>query len=474
MNAKQRKSEALHVARKDKEEADDSLEVVTGMGIPKGDGSVGTLLKARDKEMTMLENELTDLRMQNHYLKVELAKKNKEVRRLSQQHGFYDFGDDDGSRRSSRASVELMNDENVKRLESQVAALEDALKESRMECSAAKAAQERAESEYRRKKELNMELEKDMDNLHAEKMMLQGDREVLKAQVKMLSDETSDLASRLRAAEAKAGGSSKRLDEHVERERSRVRDAEKRAARFRDAASMLENSVTRAEAQCEELRMRARATHGELVEERRVRAELETEVKVLRDRLREEARRVDLVNEAREHKCLSHAGRGPCPDKFRRPPMEHLEELLRNTNVTRDYVNLKHDNLGQWRDTVLAEINDSLKLLYCFQRQVEMQRDEFVQEYARHERFQDITNFAEKENGNYTRNAQVADTTLRTETRTNEKNEVKRTGQQRSRDHRPRRSPRTRNTPVSSARPPIPTPSHSSVRRMTGRKGSPA
>lgn len=460
MNARKPRSEALQMARKEKEDADNSLEIVTNIRKGKNDGNVDTtMLKARDKEMMEMESKLTNLQMENHYLQLELAEKRQQVRRLSQTHEFYKF-DDDESRRSSRTSVEFMNESNVKKLEAQVLSLEDALKDSRVQVAKSKSAHDHIETEFKRSRELNESLETQIDNLTAEKLMLKNDREALKAHVSMLSENVNELSSQLRAAQARIGGSSKRLDEHVEREKSRVVEVEKRAKKFKDAAVMWENSVRKYEVQVDELRNRARTTHAELVEERKIRNDLESQLHVLQQALKEEHNRIVMENQAREHSCLSHAGIGECPDAFRRPPMAQLDQLLRSTNVSRDYVNLKHDNLGQWRDTVLAEINDSLKLLYCFQRQVEAQRNAFVQEYAIHEKLQDITNFGEKENDNsntnYSRQSeQQMDTTI-SRSSTRDKNNLNRAAQRNA-----RKSPGMRLSPMSDARPPVPTSSSS-------------
>lgn len=353
---------------------------------------IGSMIGVRQREMAAIENENMELKMIIYNLRKNMHG-TEEARRLSGNSGYYVFEDDQqNSRRSSRLSDsdEQLRD-SVKKLEEEVERLSNEATDKTHEANNIRKRLDDMRAEAVRARSRGDELEKRLDQALSEKMMLHADREVFKSTGKHAEERANALEARLRSVEAErrvvvAGPT---VAEQVAKERKRVEDADRRVERMREAVSLLQTDMVRIEKRVVEARSLAAARSArietlsaELKAERIMRTEVETNLRVAVDKLAEERKLADIKNEASVHKCDSHAGRGPCIDSFRLPPIEELEKLIGSMNIKHDYVDLSHDNLSNWRDTVLMEINDGLRLLYCFQRQVEQQRDTFVKEYA--------------------------------------------------------------------------------------------
>ncbi len=310
----------------------------------------GGLLRVRQKEMEVLENQNMELKMQVYNLRKELSLRAEAERRIS-GHGFYDFDDERRGSNSRRGSTTadlteiLQLRESLAVLERKYTMLEVETKKERRaaESIAAKAEQEHQNAERIRKQ--NEILAKQLDTAHSERMMHKADKDVLRAAAAHAESKLGVVEGRLRDAEKRAATAAetvRTVSEQVEKERKRVAEADKRVDRMREAVSLLETSARRSEIQQQELAQNAAKARTEadgakaaLDSERRRSKELEMELRVANERLVEEKMRAEVEHAAKEHACKNHAGKGLCPDAFRLPPMAQLEELIGNFNVRR-------------------------------------------------------------------------------------------------------------------------------------------
>lgn len=353
-------------------------------------GTLGDMIGVKAREREELESQNMNLKLLIYDLEKRLQDKG-DSRRNSDENGFYDFDKSD-SRRSSAAfdaATELQHRESLSRLEEAMKRLERERDSMSAQMAQTEERMEVLREEVRRGKNRNVELENFREQAMSEKLLLKADREVLQSQNNHLQQQMEAFISRARENVVNETAAEK-LAAQVEKEKHRVEDADRRVERMREAVSLLEATLRRTEARVTDAERRAQAAknegrewHDALKVERKTRLEAEEQLRVAVDRYIAERERAEIENRARTHQCDNHVGRGACPDSFRIPPIAELEQLIGSVDIRHDYVDVSHDNLSKWRHTVLKEINGSLRMLYCFQRQVEQQRDEFVQEYAR-------------------------------------------------------------------------------------------
>lgn len=380
-----------------------TLEISRDLTAEAASLSSNHLVRVEHKRIEALETKNMELKLELYNLRKKMKQDAEEMQRrmsVKEGGGFYDF--DDGRRGSADSrrgstmadfTVQAQLQEKLAELEVKYTQLEVHFNRERRaaEGLAARAERDRGTAEkYRKRAE---ELAKQLDSVSTERMMHDADKKVLKSSRGHAETQLRIAESKLREAEKRAFTATEAVKGHADqmaKERRRVEEADKRVDRMREAVSLLETAAHRTEIKQTELSENARKAHASmksaeesLEAERRRREALEVDLRVANGRINEERKRAEVEQEAQDHKCQMHAGKGPCPDAFRRPPMEKLEKVVSTFDVKTNYISLSQDNLKTWRDTVLSEINENLTMLYCFQRQVEEQRDSFVQEYTR-------------------------------------------------------------------------------------------
>eukprot|EP00171_Calliarthron_tuberculosum_P007067 IDg7067t1 len=227
---------------------------------PLGAGNgIGSMLRVQQKETAAMENEILRLKMIIYTQKKELERA-KKPRRLSGKDGYYDFEDEQGSRRLSRQSDagEPMLSDAVARLDNEVERLNQELTEKSRETQDARKRLDDMRAEAVRARTHVAEVEKRLDQSLSEKMMLRADVEVLRSSTQHEQDRANNLEARQRTMETELRGSanSAHLAEQLSKEKKRVEEADKRVQRMREAVAIVQIDLTSTELKLKSLQER--------------------------------------------------------------------------------------------------------------------------------------------------------------------------------------------------------------------------
>lgn len=361
----------------------------------------GDLLRPGEETIRKLQEENYDLRLSVHHLEVKLAQVLEEHSQVSQrppQENFYSFDNDDSKPAGDSTNPGALGHnlhEEVQKLTTSSRDLDNEVKRLERQLSAEKRRADYVEAKIREEQLVSQGLKKDNRQLNdqlaqvrSERIMVKADLDAqsgaLSAQITGLQSSLNECEERVKLAEDNVRQSTSQLNIC----RDQLQEREKRVGAIREHVSVLTANKIKSERELEHVKGMARQSRAdqksaeqELERANRKLESMSLELGVAKDRLNAEKSRRTIQDAATKHSCSNMSNDARCFDALMKPSIQTLEDLVRKCNPEKLIVSDRE--LHRWRDTVLSEINSNLTLLYCFQRQVEQLRDDFVEQFRR-------------------------------------------------------------------------------------------